>query len=758
MKIWIQKTVAWSALCVFALMGKTVSTAIEVDDPDTIVESAKIRGIPLIDVLAQMESLTGRAVIRPTALPNPEIYFDIPENMTKQELVLALESVLSINGIGIAPMGEKFIKVVAIGNISKESPELVVGTLAERAPSSQVVSKIFRLEYLDSQTFQEQIQPFLNPGFSSIIPFENSNAVIVTDTVSNLQRIEYVVSEVDKPSRFNIEPKFYPLLYAEATEVAQQIQRMIDDARNRFGEGGSNGQNNRNTRNIGNNRAGGRPGPGGQNQDGPQGPTISEGVAGEAGGAQNALFGSSTAISSDERTNQVIVITEPSNHPFFDEMIAKFDVRADPATNIEVIRLKHAEAQVVQSILSELVSGETSAETSDRSAANNNSNTNANTNNNRTTNNNQARTGNANAVGQNRPTVTASATGEERETQFSNFMTIVSDERSNSLIVTGTKSDLISIRELVDEIDVLLPQVRIEVVIVDVNLSDDATRGSDVLSAIWDETVATNEASGSDAQVTLGDFNILGLGLGETIFRIQDGEIADLLLNGVFTRAKDSSDVKVISVPTIVTTHNQEATISVGQSQPYISSTDTLVGGTSRSNVSFVDANVELTVTPLIGPNDVIQLTVDQTIDEITSVDETLGPTVGKRSANSFISAKNGELVVLGGLQRQAATESKASPAIIGELPLIGRLFSSRGKGNIKAELMVFIRPTIVRDTSDGRELAEETLDVSDNKDAIDRFLNTGRLDVNYKKPKEKKGEKGSEDSSWDSRERLQKR
>ena len=107
--------------------------------------------------------------------------------MTLGEAVLAIESLLSINGIGVTPLGEKFLKVVAINTIRTEAPELEIDSLQDRAPSGKVVSKLFRLQYLDSQTFQSQIQPFLSPNFSTIIPFQNSNAVIVTDTISNFR-------------------------------------------------------------------------------------------------------------------------------------------------------------------------------------------------------------------------------------------------------------------------------------------------------------------------------------------------------------------------------------------------------------------------------------------------------------------------------------------------------------------------------------------------------------------------------------------
>ncbi len=91
-----------------------------------------------------------------------------------------------------------------------------------------MVSKLFRLEHIDTATFQQQVGQFLS-GFGSIVPFQNSNAVIVTDTVANLQRLEYIVDQVDR--QVDIETKFYQINYAKPSELVQEIRTMLDSAR-----------------------------------------------------------------------------------------------------------------------------------------------------------------------------------------------------------------------------------------------------------------------------------------------------------------------------------------------------------------------------------------------------------------------------------------------------------------------------------------------------------------------------------------------
>ncbi|MDA7641165.1 hypothetical protein N8787_05940, partial [Opitutaceae bacterium] len=649
MNYWIRKAnfvtlalmFAWGALSQVGQAQNANAPVVNAaeDDPVRILW----RGEPLVSVLHSLETLTGRSVIRPQALPTPEFTFDSRGDMTLDEAILAIESLLSINGIGVTPLGDKFLKVVSINTIRTEAPELEVDTLLDRQPSGKVVSKLFRLQYLDSQTFQSQIQQFLSPGFSTIIPFQNSNAVLVTDTISNLQRLEYVVSEVDKPSRLNVKTEFYTLQYAQASEVAEQIQSLIDAARANFGEqsnSGSNANNRNQTR-------------GGQNTGGdqPARPTVNAVPAGEGAIPSQILFGSNTAIASDDRTNQIIIMTEPSNIVFFDEIIEKLDIKSDPATRIEVIILNHAQATEVAGLLSSFVSGSTSAETVDRSQANANQNTQQ-----------QNQRGNQSVsqngrqlLQQNQPLQqqvrnAVNATLEERDSQFSEFMTIEADERSNSLIISGTRSDLDLMTELIAKIDVLLPQVRIEVIIAEVNLDKDSNRGMDQITGSY----VQNEVAGEPNITNLQGLDLLGIGANNVSLNLDatTGIISNLSFDAILSAAQTNSNVRILSIPTLLTTHNQEATFTVGQQRPIVTgtTTDNTLSTSVRETVQYQDIAIELKVKPLIGPNDIIQLEIDQSVNDIDGSVEINGnqqPIIGRRQMVSFVSVKSNGLVVL---------------------------------------------------------------------------------------------------------------
>ncbi len=722
MRIWLNKTttailaIACALGSAFNMQAQDESLARVVPNPDEIIEKG-YKGVDqdLELILDALSKMTSRSILRPQALPTPKITFDSGGPISVGELTLAFESLLSLNGIGISPLGERFLKVVPLSEIRTQAPELVVESLTERPASGKVVSKLFRLQHLDSQTFQQQIQQFLSPGFSSIIPFQNSNAVIVTDTISNLQRLEYVVSEVDKPSRLNIEPAFYTLQFAQASEVAQQVQQMIEDARSRFGDQASNNNSGRNS--------------GGRRID-IEGEAATAVVAGEGGSISQILFGSNTAISADDRTNQIIIMTAPSNLKFFEDIIQKLDIKADPSTRMEVIPLKHADATDVASLLSQFVSGKTKSDTNDRSNSNTNTRNNRNGAGNPTFNDSNNDSALVNNLARNSTQSNANAgTGEDRDSQFSTFMTILADERSNALVISGTRSDLELMSALVGKIDVLLPQVRIEVIIAEVNLNESRglNRGMDAFTVKYDE-----QADGS-GNVEVPGINLLGLGMSGT-FNYDDGIISDLSLTTILNQARTDSDVQLLSVPTLVTTHNKEAKIIEAVSYPIItSSQNSSISDTFRQSVQYQNIGIEMVVTPLIGPNDVIQLEIDQTIDDISG-NVTIGgneqPIISKRQATSYVSVSNGEMVVLGGLQKNKLDTDRTRSNLLGDIPVLGRLFRTKTKESTKSELMVFLRPQIIRTTDDVNNDAMKKLRELEGARAIQDFLETGNIDV----------------------------
>jgi general secretion pathway protein D len=663
----------------------------------------KFNDNPLGSVLDLLEQLTGRSVIRPQQLPTPLLTFNSRGPISKRDAVIALESLLSLNNIAVAPLGEKFIKVVVITNIKTEAPELVLGTLRDCPPSGRIVSKLFRLEHLDTNSFQAQVQPFLSPGFGAVVPFQNSNTLLVTDTISNLQRLEYVLEQVDKPR--DLVTKFYTLKFAQAQAVAEKVKSLIETTRSAF------------NRQSGQGAAAGPAMP----------PSVAPTTAGEsaadstAAGLGAALLSATTSINFDERTNQVILVTDSSSVQFYQNLIEKLDVQADPSTQIAVIQIQHAQATDVASLLSTFISGSTGS--ASRSSSTTGGKASRKTRSSETfpgIGRNEA--GNPPSQPRQPQAVSAAGASAERNSQFSDFMTIIADERSNAIVASGTQDDLNLVRSLIKQIDVVLPQVQIDVLIASVTLSDTVQRGIDAFTGIKVEGnkvvgILGSAASGSASAAS----GVTGPGF----------DISQILVTGKqsFTAnvgtPNSRSNVRVLSVPSITTTHNQEATITVAKAVPIITSaySDTTAVTTARNSYSYQNIGLELTVKPLIGADGTIQMEIEQSADEIESYNADDQPLISKRTAKSFISVGDGEIIVLAGMQKDSKGKTRKGMPLISEIPLLGALFGSNKTEKSRDEIVFFIQPRVIRTTAEGDRHAREQLENSSTKKLVEKRI-----------------------------------
>jgi general secretion pathway protein D len=445
------------------------------------------------------------------------------------------------------------------------------------------------------------------------------------------------------------------------------------------------------------------------------------------GQIQNQL-GTATTYSADDRTNQVILIADPRQLVFFDQLVEKLDVKSDPNTRTEVLSLKHATAKDVASLLSSLVSGQTKA----------------------TQNSGSIQPGQVvqppqgaqpTPAGTGTPNLTA-ALGDLGSSQFSNLVTVIADDRSNAVVVNGTVDDLRLIKDLVDKIDIVLAQVRIEVVIAEVTLEDKASSGIDSLGL----DVVGNRLVGIKGTVggTVLSGGVKSAGYTSSIHgtdvSAESGYAATIghssligLINISSTPRK--SNGRILSEPTITTTHNKEAKFFFGETRPVISGSTTTPSSSSSSNttsstVTQQEIGTTLTVKPLIGNDGTVQLDIKQTISDVSgtvTVDSNTQYIIGKRETDSFLTVKSGEIIVLAGMQKDNYTHSTSR---LGPIPWIGDLLGSRSRDMTRSELIVFIRPVVLTNSPADNEAALKRIETMPDPGAIKE-----KLDPNYKAP-----------------------
>jgi len=144
-------------------------------------------------VFEELERLTGQSVLRPQALPNAQITFLPQRPLSREDRIIALESLLSLNGISLVQMSDRFLKAVPSSTVLTESPELIVGSTLDLRPTEAVFAKIFRLDFLSADEATAAVQPLL--GGTGLITLQRANWLLIADSLTNLQRVERVLAE-----------------------------------------------------------------------------------------------------------------------------------------------------------------------------------------------------------------------------------------------------------------------------------------------------------------------------------------------------------------------------------------------------------------------------------------------------------------------------------------------------------------------------------------------------------------------------------
>lgn len=313
-------------------------------------------------------------------------------------------------------------------------------------------------------------------------------------------------------------------------------------------------------------------------------------------------------------------------------------------------------------------------------------------------------------------------------------VSITADTRSNSLIVYGNKKDIAKLREVLIKVDTLLPQVLVEAIIMEVNLSsgwnygvsaaqrpaqfgDNANNrgggvvnnpggaplgtGSDFLRQIGRSTggaAGTNLVSGIPATS--------GAGLS---YFAQIGQNWDIALSAI---AADSR-VNVIQRPRVITSHATPGSFFVGSEVPFVSGSF-FGGGTFGNSQSITrqQVGVGLNVTPFITPDNLVVMQIDQTVDNLgANLDLGNGlsaPQTQTRSASSFVTVRDKDAVLLGGYITTSTDKQKSGVPLLKDIPYLGAAFSKRSQNSARTELMILIRPSILATPADAGEVADQ--------------------------------------------------
>ncbi|HEV2436109.1 MAG TPA: secretin N-terminal domain-containing protein [Verrucomicrobiae bacterium] len=307
----------------------------------------------------------------------------------------------------------------------------------------------------------------------------------------------------------------------------------------------------------------------------------------------------------------------------------------------------------------------------------------------------------------------ASGGGGQGEIQLMGPTKIIADERSNSLLVYATKEDMKTIKDIVDKLDVLLPQVLIESIIMDVNLNSGWNFGVSVAQnpKTFSPTQPIQGAGGYNNGQSFFDFvgKTLGTNATSSVFGNELGSGFSYFGNlgptwdvALAAAASDSS-VSIIQRPRIQTSQAKEAQFFVGSTVPYVTSVyyNSGIGGGPSSSYSQLQVGISLDVTPFINPYGLVVMDISQEIDDLNGSTFIQGvgnvPNTDKRQLSSEVAVNDRDTIILGGFIRTEKDKSKNGVPLLQDIPILGSLFSSRNSNHQRSELLVLMRPTILK-------------------------------------------------------------
>jgi general secretion pathway protein D len=651
-------------------------------DPVTLnFVNAEIEGVSR----AMGAILRRQFVVDPRVKGTITLYSETP--MTPREAYLNFLAALRGAGFTVVESGGLF-KVVPEADAKVQSSTVTVGNTT-RQRGDQVLTQIYKLNHENANNLVAVLRPLISPN-NTINANPGNNSLVITDYADNLTRIAKIISAMDTPAAGDIE--VIPLKHAVAADVAAFVQRLADPS--------------------------------------------SAGGIGQIPGFPGGSSVGSNSILVDPRSNALIVrAANASRLATIRALVDKLDVPVagnNGMGNIWVVYLKNADAVKLATILR--------AAYPSSQAANNAGGGGGGLPNTVTPNTPQPNQGGGGQQNGASPQATAPITASAGP---STGGFVQADPSTNSLIITAPEPMYRQLRAMIDQLDSRRAQVYVESMIVKVDDEKAAEFGFQWQNFFGDKGdknivgLGTNFGAGSNNIVQLGA--ALGGNGGERAgaAEVLKGGIPAGLNVGVLRKISDfytlgalarflqtNVGANVLSTPTLMTLDNEEAKIVIGQNVPFVtgSFTNTGTGGGAANPFQTIerkDVGLTLRIKPQIGENGTVRMTIFQENSSVLNTTAN-GPTTDKSSIETNIVVDDGQTMVLGGLLKDEYTDNQGRVPGLASIPLVGGLFKSESRKRIKSNLMVFLRPVVVRSQDDATKLSLDRYDMirAQQKDA----------------------------------------
>jgi general secretion pathway protein D len=586
-----------------------ISTEAEGDKADISYTFPAIPVEQLLDIYADLVNRTllrasvGSEAIQPTAT----VTLKTESPLTRPEAIIALETILGMNGITIVPIGDKFAKVVTEAAAAASGGSISSNTNLPVA--GKFVTQIIQVKYAAVQDLVEILKPFSRIP-NSIIALPSTQTLILRDYAENVARMLEMVKKIDVLTPLIVKPEVIPIKYALASDIASALSALGASGGTSVGKSTSGA-------NFGSSRSGnGTTGMGGQGNGG-------------FGGSSGGYPGQPSASSSG---------------------------------------------------------GIGSAATGARSSFQNNL---------------QKIVSNAASAGQ---------------FQLFGQTKIIADERTNSLLVFANDDDMKMIKDIISKLDVVLAQVLIDAIIMEINLTGTESTGVSYLvqrqnagslagagglnnlssAASGFLSGSTSSSNGTASSVLPSGATLANLPGGFSYFAKFGND-----LNVVLEAVAGDSRVNVLSRPRIQTSHAVPADLFIGNTVPYVTGTYNYgYGSGPSSQYTQLEVGIHLQVLPLINPDGLVVMDIQADVEQLGPGVAIAGvgsvPTTTKRQAGAKVAVRDGETIILGGFISDSRTLSDSGIPVLKDIPFLGALFKSKSTENLRTELIMLMRPTVL--------------------------------------------------------------
>lgn len=610
-------------------------------------------------VARTMATLTGRnVVVDPRVKGTITLSTDKP--VSPSAALDQFTSALRMQGFALVE-SQGLYKVVPEAEAKLQTPTVLSDNTS--ASGGQVVTQIFRLNHENANNLLTVLRPLISPN-NTINVNPGNNSLVITDYADNLRRIGRIVAALDVSNAGDVD--VIPLKFALANDLAPLVQKLMEGA----GVG----------------TAGAAPAPG---------PDT----------------GFKTVLMPEPRTNSLLLrAANPARAALVRSLVEKLDRpnASGEAGNIHVVYLRNADATQLATTLRAAMAadaptpgaaggaGATIAGASPGGAAR------------------------ATPVGLGTSSMASASSSAGLATSAAPSVggQIQADPATNALVISAPEPQYRQLRAVIDQLDMRRAQVYVESLIAEVNadkVSEFGIQWQNILGRSGDSTIGllgTNFATGNTA-------NILNVATGQA----QPSPGLNLgyarKVNGVYVLGmlanflEQSGDGNILSTPNLLTLDNEEAKIVIGQNVPFVTGQYTNNNSNNGAvnpfqTIERKDVGLTLRVRPQISENGTVKLTIFQEVSSLvaSTASSTTGPITNKRSIESTVLVDDGSIVVLGGLLQDQYNGNKDKVPGLGDIPVFGALFKSENRTRSKTNLMVFLRPVVVRDSRQSDTLA----------------------------------------------------